>query len=105
MVLEGPAITRGRPGFDAVSAGTSELREHGRQIVHRRIAVADEQHARACRSLFLVRAAGVVLEDQEAKRNGGAGAGHHQDPLGSPPGHAAMMRARWLEDVVLTALS
>ena len=55
--------------------------------------------------VFLIGAAGVDLQAQEAKRNGGADAGHHQDPLGSQPGHAAMMRARWLEDVVLTALS
>src|SRR2546430_11956146 len=105
MVGKRPAVNGRAFCLDGMSAGSGEAGEDAWQVVDGGVAVADEENAGACRGAFLTRATGVHLERQQANRHDGDGAGPGEDRLRSQPGHTAIMRVRWLEAIVLTALS
>src|SRR5205814_7505309 len=105
MVGKRPAVYGRAFCFDAMSAGSSEAGEDPWQVVDGGVAVADEKNPGTCGSAFLSRAAGAHLKRQQANRHDGDGAGPGEDRLRSQPGHTVIMRVRWLEAIVLTALS
>src|SRR2546421_5663734 len=105
MVGKGPAV-RGRTFcLDAMSAGPGQAGEDPREVIDGGVAVADEEDAGADRGAFLARATGTDVEDQKANGTESAHAGDDQYRTGSQRGHAAIMRPRAAEPVVLTALS
>ena len=80
MIAKRRATFRHHADFDPVSAGTREVREHGREIVDVRVAVADEQQAGTAGCLGLVLATLLSIDQKGAKPYQADDGGDDGDP-------------------------